>query len=121
MAANDHARSTNPTVDGPPWGSMRSPTATPCVQDPDRWIECGDDPALKALCRACPRRWLCAKEALHTPGIEGMVAGIYVPSDPLSRAHTFAMRQLQSLAAHAGYASQPVIPVVDRKRGRAKA
>lgn len=83
-------------------------TATPCVQNPDRWADGGNDPALKAICRTCPRRWVCAKEALHTPGIEGMIAGVHVPKE--GRARTFALRQLQSLAAYAGYASQPVIP-----------
>lgn len=82
-------------------------TATPCVDDPDRWTAGGDDPALKALCRGCPRRWLCAKEALQTPRIEGMVAGVQIPTD--GRARGFALRQLQSLAAYAGYASQPEI------------
>jgi WhiB family redox-sensing transcriptional regulator len=78
------------------------------VQNPDRWADGGDDPALKALCRGCARRWLCATEALKTPGIEGMIAGVYLPDD--GRARVFALRQLQSLAAYAGYASQPVIP-----------
>jgi WhiB family redox-sensing transcriptional regulator len=82
-------------------------TVSPCLADPDRWAEGGDDPELKALCRSCPRRWLCAKEALQTPGIEGMVAGVYVPND--GRARAFALRQLQSLAAYAGYATQPDI------------
>jgi WhiB family redox-sensing transcriptional regulator len=88
----------------------RAPTQTvsPCLADPDRWAEGGDDPELKALCRGCPRRWLCANEALQTPDIEGMVAGVYVPKD--GRARAFALRQLQSLAAHAGYAAQPEIP-----------
>lgn len=83
-------------------------TATPCVVDPDRWADGGNDPALKALCRGCPRRWLCAKEALHTPAIEGLVAGVHVPKE--GRTRTFALRQLQSLAAYAGYADQPAIP-----------
>ncbi|KPN46607.1 WhiB family transcriptional regulator [Mycobacterium intracellulare] len=87
------------------------PPLPPCLQDPDRWIDSGDDPTLKQLCRACPRRWRCAKEALSTPRIEGMVAGIYLTNDiRLGRARTFALRQLQSLAAHGGYAAQPVIP-----------
>jgi WhiB family transcriptional regulator, redox-sensing transcriptional regulator len=81
---------------------------TPCVQDPNRWADGGDDPGLKALCRNCPRRWLCATEALHTPHIEGMIAGVYVPAE--GRRRTFALRQLQSLAAYAGRAPQPVIP-----------
>ena len=76
--------------------------------EPDRWASGGDDPELKALCRACPRRFLCAKEALETPGIEGTVAAVYVPKEGRSR--SFALRQLQSLAAHAGLADQPEIP-----------
>jgi WhiB family redox-sensing transcriptional regulator len=83
-------------------------TTTPCVHNPDRWADGGNDPTLKALCRSCPRRWLCAKDALATPGIEGMIAGVHVPKDGRPRA--FALRQLQSLAAYAGFASQPVIP-----------
>ena len=47
----------------------------PCLADPDRWAEGGNDPELKALCRGCPRRWLCAKEALETPAAVGHVVG----------------------------------------------
>jgi WhiB family redox-sensing transcriptional regulator len=83
-------------------------TDTPCVHNPDRWADGGNDPVLKALCRGCHRRWSCAHEALHIPRIEGMIAGIYVPKE--GRARTFALRQLQSLAAYAGYASQPRVP-----------
>jgi len=83
-------------------------TLTPCVKDPDRWAEGGDDPQLKAFCRGCPRRFLCANQALHTPRIEGMVAGVFIPKE--GRARTFALRQLQSLAAYAGLAEQPEIP-----------
>ena len=83
-------------------------TETPCVQNPDRWADGGNDSALKALCRGCPRRWWCANEALRTPGVEGMIAGVHVPKE--GRARAFALRQLQSLAAYAGYASQPRIP-----------
>jgi WhiB family redox-sensing transcriptional regulator len=83
-------------------------TVTPCAADPDRWTAEGDDPGLKALCRGCPRRWRCASEAVHTPGIEGVVAGVHIPK--YGRARHFALRQLQSLAAHGGYARQPVIP-----------
>ena len=86
----------------------RTHTVTPCVENPDRWADGGNDPALKALCRNCPRRWLCANEALKTPGMEGMIAGVHLPKDGRSRG--FALRQLQSLAAYGGYASQPVIP-----------
>ena len=64
--------------------------------------------ALKVLCRGCPRRFQCAKDALDTPGIQGTVAAVYVPKE--GRARTFALRQLQSLAAYAGLAGQPEIP-----------
>jgi WhiB family redox-sensing transcriptional regulator len=84
------------TIDKP-----RPATSPPCLDDPDRWAAGGEDPDLKALCRACPRRWLCAKEALKTPGAEGMWAGVNVP--PEGRGRTFALRQLRSLAAHGGH------------------
>jgi WhiB family transcriptional regulator, redox-sensing transcriptional regulator len=91
------------TLDKPP-----TATISPCIADPERWSSGGNDPALKALCRGCPRRWLCAKEALDTPGIEGMVAAVHVPAE--GRGRKFALRQLQSLAAYGGYACQPDIP-----------
>jgi WhiB family transcriptional regulator, redox-sensing transcriptional regulator len=75
-------------------------TTAPCLHDPDRWLDGGDDPELKALCRACPRRWLCAKEALETPGAQGMWSGVNIPE--YGRGRTFAMRQLRSLAAYGG-------------------
>ncbi|OBR99775.1 transcription factor WhiB [Mycobacterium gordonae] len=81
---------------------------TPCTANPDRWADGGDDPVLKALCRGCPRRWRCAAEAVRTPGIRGLIAGVHVPKDGGARG--FALRQLQSLAAYAGYANQPAIP-----------
>ena len=80
----------------------RRTTATPCRTDPDRWAAGGNDPELKALCRGCPRRWLCAKEALETPGAEGMWSGVHIPTS--GRPRTFALRQLRSLATHGGYA-----------------
>jgi WhiB family redox-sensing transcriptional regulator len=70
----------------------------PCLADADRWVDGGDDPELKALCRACPRRWYCAEEALETPGARGMWSGVYIPGDGRGRA--FALRQLRSLVAH---------------------
>jgi WhiB family redox-sensing transcriptional regulator len=89
-----------------PGGGRRvNGTLSPCLVDPDRWVEGGDDPALKALCRSCPRRWPCAMESLKTGGIEGMVAGVHVPK--AGRGRGFALRQLQSLVAYAGYTSQP--------------
>lgn len=83
-------------------------TSPPCLQDPDRWYVGGDDPELKALCRRCPRRWTCANEALHTPGAHGMWSAVHIPKE--GRGRTFAFRQLRSLAAHAGYGTQPDIP-----------
>jgi WhiB family redox-sensing transcriptional regulator len=79
-----------PTIAGPP-----------CLADPDRWSEGGDDPEVRALCRSCPRRWLCAKEAVETPGAEGVWSGVHIPK--VGRGRSFALRQLRSLAAHGGY------------------
>jgi WhiB family redox-sensing transcriptional regulator len=62
-----------------------------CVADPDRWMTAIDDQA-KAVCRDCPRRWLCAREACEMPRAEGMWRG---------RAH--ALRRLRSLAELGGY------------------
>lgn len=77
-----------------------------CTRDPDRWTTAPDDEA-KALCRACPRRWLCAREACELPGAEGLWAGVVIPE--AGRARVFALRQLRSLAERNGY------PVRDRK------
>ncbi len=71
----------------------------PCTRDPDRWMTAPDDGA-KALCRACPRRWQCAKEACVTPGAEGLWAGIVLPESGRNR--QFALRQLRSLAERNG-------------------
>ncbi|NVN48741.1 WhiB family transcriptional regulator [Mycobacterium sp. DL] len=71
----------------------------PCMRDPDRWITIADDGA-KALCRACPRRWQCAREACVTPGAEGLWAGIVLPRGGRNR--QFALRQLRSLAERNG-------------------
>ena len=84
------------TIDKP----VSAPTP-PCVADPDRWAAGGEDPELKALCRACPRRWSCARQALKTPGAQGMWSGVNIPKDGRGRA--FALRQLRSLAAHGGH------------------
>jgi WhiB family redox-sensing transcriptional regulator len=75
--------------------------APPCLGDPDRWAAGGEDPELKALCRACPRRWLCASEALKIPGAQGMWSGVNIPED--GRGRKFALCRLRSLAAHGGY------------------
>ena len=71
-----------------------------CTREPDRWVSAPDDET-KAICRACPRRWLCAKEACETPGADGMWAGVLIPET--GRPRTFALRQLRSLAEHGGY------------------
>ena len=42
------------------------------------------------------------------PHPQGMWSGVYIPRE--GRKRTFALRQLRSLAAHAGYTSQPDIP-----------
>lgn len=76
----------------------RALTSPPCREDADRWLEGGDDPTLKALCRACPRRWLCAEEALAVPNAQGMWSGVHIPEH--GRGRTFALRQLRSLVAH---------------------
>jgi len=71
-----------------------------CTQDPDRWTTTPDDEA-KALCRACPRRWACARDAVESPGAEGLWAGVVIPET--GRARTFALRQLRGLAERNGY------------------
>ncbi len=71
-----------------------------CVQDPDRWMNSTDE-ATKAICRTCPKRWLCARDAVETPGAEGIWAGIVVPET--GRGRTFALKQLRSLAERGGY------------------
>lgn len=76
-------------------------TNPPCLGDPDRWAAGGEDPELKALCRACSRRWLCAKEALKTPDAVGMWSGVNIPEG--GRGRKFAFVQLRSLAAYGGH------------------
>jgi WhiB family transcriptional regulator, redox-sensing transcriptional regulator len=71
-----------------------------CTREPERWTTSADD-AAKTICRACPRRWLCAREACELPGVEGLWAGVVIPES--GRARTFALRQLRSLAEHNGY------------------
>jgi WhiB family transcriptional regulator, redox-sensing transcriptional regulator len=74
-----------------------------CTRDPDRWMTATDD-RTKAVCRACPRRWLCAKEACEMPGVQGLWAGVHVPE--AGRGRTFALKQLRSLAERGGYSVQ---------------
>ena len=71
-----------------------------CVNDPDRWTASADE-AAKAICRTCPRRWICARDAVETPGAEGIWAGIAIPES--GRGRSFALRQLRSLAERGGY------------------
>lgn len=79
-------------IDEEPW-------TAPCTRDPDRWTTTADDGA-KALCRACPRRWQCAREACVTPGAVGLWAGIVLPEGGRNR--QFALKQLRSLAERHG-------------------
>lgn len=72
-----------------------------CTRDPERWTTTADE-AAKTICRACPRRWLCAREACELPGVEGLWAGVVIPDS--GRGRTFALRQLRSLAERNGYA-----------------
>jgi WhiB family redox-sensing transcriptional regulator len=71
-----------------------------CMRDPNRWTTAPDDEA-KGVCRACPRRWLCAREACELPGAEGLWAGLVIPE--AGRARAFALGQLRSLAERNGY------------------
>ncbi|KAA1250500.1 transcriptional regulator [Mycobacterium simiae] len=71
-----------------------------CTQDPDRWTTTPDDEA-KTLCRACPRRWACARDAVESPGAEGLWAGVVIPE--AGRARAFALGQLRSLAERNGF------------------
>jgi WhiB family redox-sensing transcriptional regulator len=74
-----------------------------CTRDPDRWMTATDDQT-KSICRACPRRWLCAKEACEMPGAQGLWAGIHIPEG--GRGRTFALKQLKSLAERGGHPVQ---------------
>lgn len=78
-----------------------------CTKDPERWTTMPDDEA-KAICRACPRRWLCAREACESPKAEGLWAGIVIPES--GRGRTFALRQLRTLAERNGF------PVREQRR-----
>ena len=83
-----------------------------CTRDPDRWTTTADNEA-KAICRACPRRWLCAREACELPKAEGLSAGIVIPE--AGRGRTFALRQPGPLAERNGY------PVRERRLSVASA
>ncbi|MDV3123333.1 WhiB family transcriptional regulator [Mycobacterium sp. 21AC1] len=71
-----------------------------CTSDPERWTSTPDAQA-KTVCRECPRRWLCAREACELPRAEGLWAGIMVPEGGRGRA--FALKQLRALAERNGY------------------
>jgi len=71
-----------------------------CTTDPERWTTSPDDEA-KILCRACPRRWPCAREAIQSTGAKGLWAGVVIPE--AGRPRAFALRQLRSLAERNGY------------------
>jgi len=71
-----------------------------CARDPDRWTTVADEGA-KALCRECPRRWRCARQACETPGAEGIWAGVLIPE--AGRGRRFALKQLRSLAEQNGF------------------
>ena len=43
-----------------------------CTSDPERWTTRADAEA-KAICRGCPRRWMCARDAVELPRAEGFV------------------------------------------------
>lgn len=84
---------TNPVaLDGFPLGE--------CTKNPERWTSVADDQA-KTICRMCPRRWACAREAVELPRAEGLWAGIVVPETGRGRGH--ALRQLRELAERNGY------------------
>jgi WhiB family redox-sensing transcriptional regulator len=86
------ARSDAVGLDGLPLGA--------CTQDPERWTTAADEDA-KTICRLCPRRWACAREAVELPKAEGLWAGIVVPETGRGRGH--ALRQLRELAERNGY------------------
>lgn len=71
-----------------------------CTQAPDRWTTTPDAEA-KTLCRACPRRWMCARARPES----GMTTPAQSPSafedSTASRAH--ALGRLRSLAERNGF------------------
>jgi WhiB family redox-sensing transcriptional regulator len=71
-----------------------------CTRDPDRWTTLADEDA-KAICRSCPRRWACARDACELPRSEGLWAGVVIPEGGRGRTH--ALRQLRELAERNGY------------------
>lgn len=88
-----------------------------CTRDPDRWTMTADEGA-KAICRGCPRRWRCAREACETPAVEGIWAGIQIPET--GRGRQFALRQLRSLAEQNGFPVRNSTRAVGRSRADAQ-
>lgn len=76
-----------------------------CTTDPERWTTVKPDAEAVALCRGCPLRWRCAREAWETSGAEGLWAGVTIPEG--GRPRQFALRQLRSLAEYGGYPVRP--------------
>ncbi|MDH6244342.1 WhiB family transcriptional regulator [Mycobacterium sp. OTB74] len=72
-----------------------------CTKNPDQWTTMPDAEA-KSLCRQCPRRWACARDAVELPRAEGLWAGIVIPAEE-GRGRTHAFKQLRSLAEQNGY------------------
>ena len=87
-----------------------APLKAPCTADPDRWAEGVNDPALRAMCRGCFRRFDCAKDALNTNGAEGIWSGIFIPPLRDWRGRNHALLRLHSLATIGGHvtADRPV-------------
>lgn len=86
-------------------GTVPTPGFVPaCAANPERWTTHPDEEA-KALCRACPARWLCAREAWETPGAQGLWAGVEIAASGRSR--EFALRKLRSLAEYGGVPVRP--------------
>ncbi|MCP9272495.1 WhiB family transcriptional regulator [Mycolicibacterium arenosum] len=71
-----------------------------CTANPEKWVTAADEDA-KAICRMCPRRWACARDAVELPRAEGLWAGVVIPEGGRGRGH--ALRQLRDLAERNGY------------------
>jgi WhiB family redox-sensing transcriptional regulator len=91
-----------------------APPTAPCTADPDRWADGENDPALRALCRGCYRRFDCAKDALNTRGAEGIWSGIFIPPNRDWRGRNHALLRLRSLATIGGH----VVPDVPARHPR---
>jgi hypothetical protein len=83
-----------------------------CVADPDRWMTAIDDQA-KAVCRDCPRRWLCAREACEMPRAEGDVGW---RRHPRSGARARSRASAAAVIGRAGWLSGPRFVVTGKRR-----